>query len=70
VKSLSAKRLIRVLEANGFELARSRGSHMIFRNQEAGVIVPVPVHGGTAPIPIGTFLSIVRQSKIDPSKFV
>jgi len=69
MKSLSAKELIKVLQKNGFILARQKGSHMIFKNLESGIIVPVPLHGGNKPIPIGTFLAIVKQSKIARRKF-
>jgi predicted RNA binding protein YcfA (HicA-like mRNA interferase family) len=41
---LSAKQIIRILERNGFALARSSGSHHIFKNAE-GKRVTVPVHG-------------------------
>jgi predicted RNA binding protein YcfA (HicA-like mRNA interferase family) len=63
VRSLTAKQVIRVLEQNGFVLSRRHGSHMIFKHAQKGIIVPVPLHGGTKPIPRGTFLAIVKQSK-------
>lgn len=68
MKSLTAKKLVRVLEKNGFELARQRGSHMIFRHPD-GRIVPVPLHGKNRPIHIGTFLAITKQSGIEPEAF-
>lgn len=40
-----AREIIRVLERRGFALARSSGSHHIFRN-EAGKRATVPVHAG------------------------
>ena len=43
--NLSAKDLIKALEANGFEFKRSKGSHRIYYNKETKVTVVVPVHG-------------------------
>lgn len=41
---LTAREIIRILERHGFALARSSGSHHIFKNS-AGRRVTVPVHG-------------------------
>ncbi len=68
MKSLSAKLVIKILQSNGFYISRIRGSHHIFTNTE-GVMVIVPVHGKNKELPIGTFLAIVKQSKIDKSRF-
>lgn len=70
MRPLKAKEVIKILEANGFALSRQKGSHMIFKNQMTGSIVPVPLHGGNKPIPIGTFLAIVKQTKLPREKFV
>ncbi len=69
MKSLNAKKLIRILEKNGFVLTRQRGSHKIFKHNESGIIVPIPMHNGSKPIPIGTFLEIIKQSKILKDEF-
>lgn len=69
MKALAARQIIKVLEANGFRVARQRGSHIIFRNAKTGQIVPVPLHGGNRTLPIGTFLAIVKQSGLDPEQF-
>jgi predicted RNA binding protein YcfA (HicA-like mRNA interferase family) len=42
---VTAKQVIAVLRKRGFSLARSTGSHHIFRNP-SGVRVTVPVHSG------------------------
>lgn len=60
MKALAARRLIKILEANGFALVRQRGSHMIFRHDKTGQMVPVPLHRGNRGnrvLPIGTFLA-------------
>ncbi len=69
MKPLSAKKLIVVLESNGFLFSRSKGSHMIYINSRNGAMVPVPLHGLSRPIPIGTFLSIVKQSRLPKKEF-
>lgn len=69
MKALAARQIIKILEANGFQIARQRGIHIIFRHTKTGQIVPVPLHGGNKALPIGTFLSIVKQSGIDPKEF-
>lgn len=40
---LSAKQIIRILERRGFVLARSSGSHFIYKNSQ-GVRATVPLH--------------------------
>jgi predicted RNA binding protein YcfA (HicA-like mRNA interferase family) len=69
MKALAARQIIKILEANGFQIARQRGSHIIFKNTETERMVPVPLHGGNKPLPIGTFLAIVKQCGIDPEEF-
>ena len=68
MKSLSAKKLLKILQSNGFVISRQRGSHLILKNKE-GTILPVALHGGSKSIPIGTFLAIVKQSKLPKNVF-
>lgn len=70
MRPLKAREVIKILEENGFTLSRQKGSHMIFKNHTTGTIVPVPLHGGNKPIHIGTFLAIVKQSKLSREKFI
>lgn len=65
MKSLPYKKLIELLETKNFIVARKKGSHIIFKNSITGKIVPVPLHGKNSPIPIGTFLAILKQAGID-----
>ena len=69
MKPITAKRLIAILLANGYELVRQKGSHQIYRHKVLGIIVPVPLHGRNKPIYIGTLLAIIKQSKIPKEKF-
>lgn len=69
MKALTARQIIKILEANGFFVARQRGSHIIYKHRQTNQIVPVPLHGGNKPLPIGTFLAIVKQSGLDSKLF-
>jgi len=69
MRPINAARLIKILKENGFVLSRQRGSHQIWRNPKTGIIVPVPLHGKSKPIFIGTLLAIIKQSKIPKEKF-
>lgn len=68
MRPLKVKQVIKILEKNGFAVVRQKGSHCIYRNN-FGVIVPVPLHGNNKPIPIGTFLAIVKQSRLAKELF-
>lgn len=41
---MTPREMIRLLEANGFRLERSNGSHHFFRNEETGKATTVPKH--------------------------
>lgn len=69
MRPINAEKIIKILKTNGFILSRQKGSHMIWKNPASGIIVPVPLHGKSKPLPVGTFLAIVKQSKISKEKF-
>lgn len=62
--NLSPKRLIKILEQNGFIFKRSRGSHQLYFNSATDKTIIVPVHGGRD-MKKGTFLGILKQAGID-----
>jgi predicted RNA binding protein YcfA (HicA-like mRNA interferase family) len=62
----SSQKIIKVLLKNGFIFFSQKGSHQKYRKGVRTVIVPAP----RKEIPVGTFRSIVRQSGLDPNKFV
>jgi len=66
---LTAKQIIAILLANDFVLTRQRGSHQIYTNKNTGATVPVPLHGKNRPIYIGTFMAIMKQSKLPKEMF-
>ena len=70
MRPITAKKLIKILLANGFVLSRQKGSHQIYRHNSSGIIVAVPMHGLNQPIHIGTLLAIIKQSKIPKEKFM
>jgi predicted RNA binding protein YcfA (HicA-like mRNA interferase family) len=63
---LNAKQIILILERRGFVLARSSGSHHIFKKPE-GMRVTVPVHSGRIPHP-KIPQSILRDMDMTPSE--
>ncbi len=69
MRPIIAKKLIKILIANGFVLSRQKGSHAIFKNSNSNIIVPVPLHGKNKPIHIGTLIAIIKQSKISKEQF-
>ena len=69
MKSISAKEIFKVLEKHNFFIARhKKGSHFIWKHS-SGKIVIVPVHGENKQLPIGTLLSIIKQSEISQEEF-
>jgi predicted RNA binding protein YcfA (HicA-like mRNA interferase family) len=63
LRNFSGKELCILLEKNGFSKARQRGNHVIMQKKIEGttITVPIPMH---SMIKIGTFQSIIRQSKL------
>lgn len=64
--ALTSRKLIRVLERNGFVLDRVKGSHHIYYNPETKRRAVVPVHAKD--VPRGTMLEILKQAGIDKSE--
>ncbi len=69
MKSLTAKKLIKILENDGFVLSRQKGSHKIFVHHILKITVSVPVHGKNKLIHLNTFFAIIKQSNIPRNKF-
>jgi predicted RNA binding protein YcfA (HicA-like mRNA interferase family) len=69
MRPITARKLIKILENNGFFLSRQKGSHLIYKHNDLNIIVPVPMHGKNKLIHIGTLLAIIKQSKISKEKF-
>ncbi len=69
MKPIAARKIMRILVRHGFVLSRQKGSHAIWKHVRTGIIVPVPLHGKSKPIHIGTLLAIIKQSNIPPEEF-
>ncbi|MFA5132136.1 MAG: type II toxin-antitoxin system HicA family toxin [Candidatus Paceibacterota bacterium] len=63
----SSKEIIKTLENHGFIFVSQKGSHGKFCNVSLSYVVIVPMN--KREIPVGTFLSIVRQSRLDKDIF-
>lgn len=64
---LSGKKCVQVLQNNGFELRRQKGSHIILRHSYTKTIVTVPNHKA---LDRGTLRAIIRQSGLDLKLFL
>ena len=64
-KLYSSYKIIKVLEKNGFVKVSQKGSHCKYKNNQNIVIVPHP----KKEIPMGTFISIVKQSNLGRNLF-
>jgi predicted RNA binding protein YcfA (HicA-like mRNA interferase family) len=68
MKSRKAAFVVKILLKNGFVLARSKGSHAIYKNNQTTVIVPY--RGLNREIPIGTLLAIIKQLGLEKDLFL
>jgi len=68
-KRHSSSHIIKTIEANGFYFVCQKGSHAKYRKFENGKVITVIVPTPDKEIPVGTFRSIVRQSKLNVSDF-
>ncbi len=57
---MKSKEIIKLLEKDGWNLDRHKGSHKVFKHPSKKGIVVVPEHKGD--IPIGTLKSILKQA--------
>ena len=70
MKEVSGRELARILEKNGWKLARIRGSHHVHIKEGRIERISVPIHGNK-PLKIGLlrhFLKVVRLKAADISK--
>lgn len=65
---MSGREACAILEENGFQFDRQRGSHRILQKRlpDTTITVPVPDHDE---LRIGTLLSIIRQSGLPRALF-
>jgi predicted RNA binding protein YcfA (HicA-like mRNA interferase family) len=65
---LKGKELVRLLEKLGFEIVRTRGSHLVLRHAD-GRVTTVPVHAGETIGP-GLLRSILRDVELSADEIV
>ena len=61
MRAISGKRMCRLIEARGWQLARINGSHHIYRHKASKSRITIPVHGNTD-LKSGTQHSIMRTA--------
>ena len=59
---IKVKEVIKLIEKDGWYLARQKGSHKQFKHEEKSGLVTVADHGGNSDIPKGTLNSILKQA--------
>jgi predicted RNA binding protein YcfA (HicA-like mRNA interferase family) len=62
---MKVRDLLRLIEADGWRLARTRGSHRQFKHDEKPGLVTVPGKPGDDLAP-GTYSSILKQAGLKP----
>ncbi len=66
--TLAPKKIIKILESQGFVLDRIKGSHHIYYNPKTKKRVVVPLH--KKDLPKGTLLEILRQAGIGRDELI
>ena len=67
MKSINGKRFARVLEKNGWDLKRIKGSHHIYTKEGSTVRISVPIHGNK-PLKTGLLHYLMKVSNIAESE--
>jgi predicted RNA binding protein YcfA (HicA-like mRNA interferase family) len=68
LRSIPAKKVIKVLNKIGFEVVRQRGSHVILKHPDGRVTV-VPVHSGED-IGRGLLSKIIKDTRMTREEFL
>jgi predicted RNA binding protein YcfA (HicA-like mRNA interferase family) len=64
IDGMDSRQVIRMLQADGWRLVRSRGSHRQFKHPSKPGLVTVP--HPRRDLPIGTVRSILKQAGLPP----
>lgn len=65
---ISGKKMIKILQREGFEIFRIKGSHYFMYNREENKYTTVPVHNNSD-LPIGLLNDILRQTGLSAEKY-
>jgi predicted RNA binding protein YcfA (HicA-like mRNA interferase family) len=60
-RGITARQLVKALQADGFVLQRTRGSHRIFRHPDGRRVI-VAFHGFSDTFPIGTLRAMISDA--------
>jgi predicted RNA binding protein YcfA (HicA-like mRNA interferase family) len=63
MKSISGKRLCKIVEQRGWILQRTTGSHHIYENPEIAQILSIPVHRNQD-LKIGTLRALMKIAQL------
>ena len=63
MKSISGKRLCKIVEQKGWVLRRITGSHHIYENPEAEQILSIPIHRNQD-LKIGTLRALIKTAQL------
>lgn len=65
---LPAKKMIKILQALGFVLLRSKGSHHFFFNRESGRSTVIPIHNNED-LSVGILKEILRDIELTMEEY-
>ena len=63
MKSVSGKKLCKIVQRYGWVLKRIKGSHHIFEKEGLEITLTIPIHGNKD-LKIGTLKAILKQANL------
>ncbi|MEA5536167.1 type II toxin-antitoxin system HicA family toxin [Crocosphaera sp. XPORK-15E] len=63
MKSISGKKLCKIIEKLGWQLKRVTGSHHIYTKENKDEILVIPIHGNRD-LPVGTLKKIMKDADL------
>ena len=64
---ISGRECVQILQEQGFEFRRQKGSHIILRQADTGITLTIPNH---KTLDRGTLRAIIRQSGLTIREFI
>ncbi len=69
MKSISGKKLCKIVQQYGWILQRIKGSHHIFEKTGLEITLSIPVHGNKD-LKIGTLKSLLKQADLNEEDII
>ena len=69
MKSVSGKRMCKIVEQKGWVLRRITGSHHIYENVEADQILSIPVHRNQD-LKVGTLKALMKVAELSEEDLI